>query len=95
MKNPISIFINSREVPEQEGQTTTPVTAEFLRDRGFERARDGYVTWRPDAALHPRNWPLWLKLFNTGTVVMLDANVSVLLKFLVRNSCIVADSTVL
>jgi hypothetical protein len=45
---------------------------ECLQALGLSLEEDGYVKWRPDAQMHPRNWSVKRKIYDTGLIILLD-----------------------
>jgi hypothetical protein len=39
---------------------------------GLQIDSNGLVTWGPGSQLHPRNWPLSRKAYDTGVIIFLD-----------------------
>lgn len=47
-------------------------SAQFFEQLGLRIVENGYVKWRDDALMHPRNWPVPRKAFDISLVLLLD-----------------------
>lgn len=50
----------------------TTVTQEQLDRYGLEVDSAGYIGWRNDSRDHPRNWPMWRKIYEISLVIILE-----------------------
>lgn len=48
------------------------VSPEVFEELGLRVVEDGYVKWREDAPMHPRNWSAPRKAFDISLVLLLD-----------------------
>ena len=43
-----------------------------LRVHGLELSDDGHIRWEKNNPDHPRNWPMWRKIYNTSVILFLE-----------------------
>jgi hypothetical protein len=54
-------------MPKKQGLKVPLYVAASLAHRGFDVDGLGKVTWRENAPLHPRYWPVLRKLYDVST----------------------------
>ena len=49
------------------------LASDYLADHHLEHTPDGqYIRWHRANPIHPRNWSVWRKCFDTGLILLLD-----------------------
>lgn len=51
---------------------TNPEVEETLKRFGLRLEQDGCLNWHPDASMHPRNWSVSRRIFDTSVLIALD-----------------------